>query len=99
MSSVLPIVLWYGGLVGVAVAGLLVLWALALIAIKQSTDRFTAGILLVGLLVAVTASWAVTRATALNQVNQLIKVHEPLMRFVAGSIYTRGALEQCAKFT
>lgn len=93
MSTVLPIVLWYGGLVGVAVAALLVLWALALIAIKQSTDRFTAGILLAGLLVAVAASWAVTRATALNQGNQLVKVHEPLMRFVAGSIFARGALE------
>jgi hypothetical protein len=93
MSSILPIILWYGGLIGVALAGLLVLWALALIAIKQSTDRFAAGILLAGLVLAVVASWAVTRATAFNQSNQLVKVHEPLMRFVAGSVYTRGALE------
>src|SRR6187399_2984223 len=30
---------WYGGLFGVGVAALLVLWALGLIAIKQSTDH------------------------------------------------------------
>lgn len=93
MSDVLPIVLWYGGLIGVALAGLLVLWALALIVIKQSTVLFTAGILLAGIVLAIVASWAVTRATGLNQGNQLIKVHEPLMRFVAGSVYVRGALE------
>lgn len=93
MSSVLPIVLWYGGLIGVALAALLALWALALIAIKQSTDRFAAGLLLAGLVLAVAASWAVTRATDLRQGNQLVRVHEPLMRFVAGSVSTRGALE------
>jgi hypothetical protein len=93
MSSVLPIVLWYGGLIGIALASLLVLWALALVAIKQSTALFTAGILLAGVLLAVVAGWAVTRATGLNQANQLVKVHEPLMRFVAGSVYVRGALE------
>ncbi|HVQ12641.1 MAG TPA: hypothetical protein VMS40_03585, partial [Vicinamibacterales bacterium] len=93
MSNVLPIVLWYGGLIGVALAVLLVLWALALIAIKQSTDRFAAGILLAGLVLSVAGSWAVTHATGLSQGNQLVKVHEPLMRFVAGSISTRGALE------
>lgn len=93
MSDVLPIVLWYGGLIGVVVGGLLVLWALALIAIKQSTAMFTAGILLAGIVLAAVASWAVTRATDLNQGNQLIKVHEPLMRFVAGSVVARGALE------
>ena len=93
MSNVLPIVLWYGGLIGVALAGLLVLWALALVAIKQSTALFTAGILLAGVLLAVVAGWAVTRATGLNQQNQLVKVHEPLMRFVAGGVYARGALE------
>lgn len=93
MSSVLPIVLWYGGLIGVVLAGLLVLWALALVAIKRSTALFTAGILLAGIVVAVVASWAVTRATGLNQGNQLVKVHEPLMRFVAGNVNVRGALE------
>ena len=49
MSNVLPIVLWYGGLIGVVLAALLVLWALALIAIKQSTALFAAGIMLAGL--------------------------------------------------
>jgi len=93
MSNVLPIVLWYGGLIGVALAALLVLWALGLIAIKRSTDRFAAGIMLAGLVLAVAAGWAVTHATGLNQGNQLVRVHEPLMRFVAGSVYARGALE------
>jgi hypothetical protein len=93
MNSVLPIVLWYGGLIGVALAALLVLWALALIAIKQSTDRFAAAVLLGGLVLAVAATWAVTHATGLRQGNQLVKVHEPLMRFVAGSVSARGALE------
>jgi hypothetical protein len=41
MGNILPIVLWYSGLLGVALAALLVLWALALIAIKQSTALFT----------------------------------------------------------
>jgi hypothetical protein len=72
---------------------LLVLWALALIAIKQSTDRFAGAVLLGGLILAVAATWAVTRATDLRQGNQLVKVHEPLMRFVAGSVSARGALE------
>ncbi len=93
MSNVLPIVLWYGGLFGAVLASLLVLWALALVAIKQSTALFTTGILLAGVVLAVGASWAVTRATGLNQGNQLVKVHEPLMRFVAGSVHVRGALE------
>jgi len=93
MSNALPIVLWYGGLVGVGLAALLVLWALALIAFKQSTGLFATGIMLAGLVVALSASWAITHATGLNQVNQLVKVHEPLMRFVAGSVSTRGVLE------
>jgi hypothetical protein len=84
---------WYGGLFGVGVAALLVLWALGLIAIKQSTDHFAARILLGGLLLAVAGAWAVTHATRLNQGNQLVKVHEPLMRLVAGSVSTRGALD------
>src|SRR5262249_35041196 len=93
MSTVLPIVLWYGGLIGITLAVLLVLWALALIAIKHATGRFPAGIMLAGLALALAASWAITRATDLNQGNQLVKVHELLMRFVAGSVSTRGALE------
>ena len=59
MSNVLPIVLWYGGLLGIAVAVLLVLWALALYAIKQATDLFTAGILVGGLALAGASTWAV----------------------------------------
>jgi hypothetical protein len=93
MSNVLPIVLWYGGLIGVALAALLVLWALALIAIKQSTALFAAGIMLAGLVLAIGAGWAVTHATDLSQGNQLVKVHEPLMRFIAGSVSGRGAEE------
>ena len=93
MSSVLPIVLWYGGLIGVVLAALLVLWALALIAIKQSTALFAAGIMLAGLVLAIAAGWAVTHAIDLSQSHQLVKVHEPLMRFIAGSVYARGALE------
>ena len=92
-TSVVPIVLWYGGLFGVAFAALLLLWALALFAIKRSTDRFTAGIWLAALAIAIVSSWAVTRATTLNQSNQLAKVHEPLIRLVAGSVHTRAALE------
>jgi hypothetical protein len=93
MSDVLPIVLWYGGLVGLAAAALLVLWALALYAIKQATGSFAAGILLGGLVLAVASSAAVTHATRLNQENQLRKVHEPLIRLVAASAYSRGALQ------
>ena len=74
-------------------AALLVLWALALIAIKQSTALFAAGIMLAGLVLAIAAGWAVTHAIDLSQGNQLVKVHEPLMRFVAGSVHARGALE------
>ena len=92
-TSVVPIVLWYGGLFGVAFAALLMLWALALFAIKGSTERFTAGIWLAALAIAIASSLAVTRATTLSQSNQLAKVHEPLMRLVAGSVHTRSALE------
>jgi hypothetical protein len=84
---------WYVGLFGVAVATVLMLWALGLIAIKQSTDHFAARILMAGLILAVAGAWAVTHATRLNQSNQLMKVHEPLMRLVAGSVSTRGALD------
>ena len=93
MSNVLPIVLWYGGLLGVALAALLVLWGLALYAIKRSTDLFTAGILAASLVLAAASSWAVSHAMSLNQDNQLRKVHEPLVRLVAGSVFARGALE------
>ena len=93
MTNVLPIVLWYGGLVGIGLTGLLVLWALALVAIKRATDAFAAGILAAALVLAVASSWAVTRATALNQGNQLTKVHESIVRLVAGSVHARGALE------
>jgi hypothetical protein len=93
MSNVLPIVLWYGGLLGVAVAALLALWGLALYAIKRSTDLFTAGMLTASLVLAVASSWAVSHAMSLNQDNQLRKVHEPLVRLVAGSVFARGALE------
>ena len=92
-TSVVPIVLWYGGLFGVAFAALLLLWALALFAIKGATGRFTAGIWLAAVSIVIVSSWAVTRATTLNQSNQLAKVHEPLMRLVAGSVHTRVALE------
>jgi hypothetical protein len=91
--SVMPALYWYGGLIGVGAATLLVLWGLALVAIKQSTDKFAAGALLAGVVLAIVASWAVTHATGLTQSNQLVKVHEPLMRFVAGGAYARGALE------
>ena len=45
------------------------------------------------LVLAVASSWAVTRATSLNQGNLLLKVHEPLIGLVAGSVSTRAALE------
>lgn len=93
MNTVLPIVLWYGGLLGIGLAALLMLWALALYAIKHSTDLFAAGILAAALVLAAASSWAVTRATSLTQGNQLRKVHEPLIRLVAGSVSARRALE------
>src|SRR5688500_16525875 len=93
MSNVLPIVLWYGGLLGVAVAALLVLWGLALYAIKRSTELFTVAILAGALVLAAASSWAVSQAMNLNQSNQLLKVHEPLVRLVTGSVLARGALE------
>jgi hypothetical protein len=93
MSTVLPIVLWYGGLLGVILAALLVLWALALYALKQATGFFAPGILVAGVALAALSSWALTSSIGLNQENQLVKVREPLMRFVAGSVLTRSAIE------
>ena len=93
MSNILPIVLWYGGLLAAAAAVLFVLWALGLLAFKQVTGGF-AGWLLVGALVlAVASGWAVTRAIDLGQGNLLLKVHEPLIQLVAASVSTRAALE------
>ncbi len=89
----MQVVLWYGGLAGLGIAGLLMVWALALIAIKRATDFFTARIVLAGLVLAVAGTWAVTHATELHQINQLTRVHEPLMRLIKGSVATRGALE------
>jgi hypothetical protein len=93
MSNVLPIVLWYGGLLGVALAALLVLWGLALYAIKRSTELFTTGILAASLVLASASTWAVSHAMALRQDNQFRKIHEPLIRLVAGSVTARAALE------
>jgi hypothetical protein len=92
MSTVLPIVLWYGGVLGIVLAALLVLWALTLYAIKQSAELFTFGILAGGLVIAIASAGAVSHATALNQTNQLLKVREPLIRLVAGSVYAQGTL-------
>jgi hypothetical protein len=93
MSTVLPIALWYGGLLGIVATALLVLWALGLYAVKRATDQFPASILVGALVLAFASTWAITRATALNQGNQLVKVHEPLVRLIAASVDTRGALE------
>jgi hypothetical protein len=93
MRNVLPIVLWYGGLLGIVAACLFALWALGLYALKQATSAFVAWLLLGALVLAIGSSWAVTHAISLNQGNQLLKVHEPLIRLVAGSVYTRAALE------
>src|SRR4030095_13515833 len=93
MSSLLSAVLWYGGLLGIGLAVLLLLWALALYALKQSTDLFTTAMLAGALVLAVAASWGVIHARGSNQGNQLLKSHEPLLRLVAGSVSTRLALE------
>jgi len=93
MSNVLPIVLWYGGLLGILVAGLLALWAIGLYGLKQVTTAFVAGLLIGALVLAAGASWAVTHAISLNQGTQLLKVHDALTRLVSGSIYSRAALE------
>jgi hypothetical protein len=93
MSNILPIVLWYGGLLGILAAGLFMLWALGLYALKQATSAFVAWLLLGSLVLAAASSWAVTYAISLNQGNQLLRVHEPLIRLVAGSASSRAALE------
>ena len=92
-TSILTSVLWYGGLLGLGLSVLLLLWALALYAIKHATDRFTAATLAGALVLAVASSWAVTRATTLDQENLLSNVHEPLIQLLAASVDTRGALE------
>ena len=93
MNTLLPTMLWYGGLIGIGLAALLVLWALALYVLKHATGGFVSLILGGGLALAAASSWAVTYATSLSQGNQLIKVHAPLMRLVAGSVLTRASLE------
>ena len=93
MSNVLPIVLWYGGLLGMLAAGLLAVWAIGLYALKQVTSAFVAGLLLGALVLAAGASWSVTHAISLNQGTQLLKVHDALTRLVSGSISTRAAIE------
>src|SRR5262245_36783792 len=93
MSTVLPIALWYGGLLGIVGTALLVLWALGLYALKRATGQFPASLLIGALVLAFAPTWAITRATTLNQGNQLVKVHEPLVRLIAASVETRGALE------
>lgn len=94
MSTILPVVLWYGGLLGILAAGLFVLWALGLYAFKQATSAFVQWLLVGALVLAVGSSGAVTRAISLNQGNLLIDVHEPLIRLVAASVATRAALEE-----
>ena len=68
-TSIVASVLWYGGLLGLALSVLLLLWALALYAIKHAADRFTGTLLAGALVLAVAASWAVTRAASLDQGN------------------------------
>lgn len=91
--GVLPIVLWYGGLLGILAAALLMLWALGVYALKPATSAFVVWLLVAVLVLAVGSGWAVTHAISLNQGSQLFKVHDALIRLVAGSVYTRTALE------
>ncbi len=93
MSSFLPTVLWYGGLLGIGLAAFLVLWALALYVIKHATDAFASGILMAALALAGISSWALTYGTSVSQGSQLLKVRAPLLRLVAASVLTREALE------
>jgi hypothetical protein len=93
MSTLLPDVLWYGGVLGVGLAALLVLWALALYVFKHATGGFVAVILASGLALAAASTWALTYGTTLGQGNQLLKVHAPLVQLVAASVRTREALE------
>jgi hypothetical protein len=93
MSTLWPIALWYGGLLAIVAAALLGLWALALIALKQATDFFASALLIAVIVLSVGSGWAVMRATGLNQIFQLQRVHEPLMRLVADSIQSRRTLE------
>lgn len=89
-----PIALWYGGVMGIGLAALLVLWALAIIAFKQATGVFASGLLLVAVVLAAASTWAVTNATDLKQTSQLQTIHGPLVRLVAASVSSRGALEE-----
>jgi hypothetical protein len=93
MSNILPIALWYGGLLGTVAAVLFVLWALGLLALKQVTSSFVGWLLVGALVLAVASSWAITRGISLSQGNLLLKVHEPLVQLVAASVSTRAALD------
>ena len=93
MSSLWPTVLWYGGLIGIGLAALFVLWALALYIIKHATGAFVSMILGAALALAATSTWALTYGTNLSQGDQLRKVHAPLLQLVAASVHTRAALE------
>ena len=96
MSNILPIALWYGGLLGTVAAVLFVLWALGLLALKQVTSSFVGWLLVGALVLAVASSWAITRGISLSQGNLLLKVHEPLIQLVAASVSTRAALDDGA---
>jgi hypothetical protein len=93
MSNVMPVLLWYGGLLGILAGILFVLWALGLYALKHATGSFVAVLLIAAVVLASGSTWAVTRATRLKQGDQLSRVHEPLIRLVATSVNARAALE------
>ena len=80
MSALWPAVLWYGGLLGMGLAALLVLWALALYIIKHATGVFVSVILAAALALTATSTWAVTSGTNLSLGGQLLKIHGPLLR-------------------
>ncbi len=93
MSTLWPTVLWYGGLLGVGLAALFTLWALALYIIKHATGAFVSVILGAALALAATSTWALTYGTSLGQGGQLLKVHGPLLQLAAAAVHTRAALE------
>ena len=92
MASVLPIVLWYGGLLGAALAAVFVGWALVQYATRESAGGPVA-LLLAGLALALGSSSALVRGTSLNHENQLRAVHAPLIRLAANGVSARAALD------
>jgi hypothetical protein len=92
-SGAAPIAFWYGGLLGMALAGAVVLAAVAMYAFERRMRPLLGVAATAALIVAAGACWALVQASSLNQANQLAKSHPRLMRLVVSGVLAREALE------